>query len=312
MKRLLAKKFGVMAAVILILAMICSCGTPVVSDKKGSSNDKTIEPVKQPGSKVIDKSQVIGSIDLSEFKDTESLFDRKTLVTSKLGEDLETNYDIKGKCDLDGDGKQDTISCLIKGAYGEGGDSTISVNGKVCVAQFENPEPGKVYIIDLDSRDNYKEIAVYDNGPSDDPSFTYFRYIKGNVINLGTVAPGLADGKGRLIGWYSLAGFIKPDICSGWYELHNNKVIFKENDVTGAFGKEYTVSEDREAFFKEFKEIPVVFEPDYSIPQIKLKKGDNITIKGAKLEPEFDNQLLWYGVKLSNGKTGVLYFYLGD
>ncbi|MGE5418314.1 MAG: hypothetical protein ACM3UZ_16370 [Acidobacteriota bacterium] len=310
-KSIVKRRYAVLVA-LLIMTMASSCGSPVSSDKKDAGKDKVREPAEQTEKKVVDKSQVMGSIDLSEFRKLDTFFDERTLTSSKTGEGDQASYMIKGNFDLDGDGQADSISCKIFSAYGDTSDSSVSVNGKTCIMQFENPQDGRVYIMDLDNRDKYKEIAVFDNGPSDDPSYTYFRYMNGSVVSLGAVAPGLADGKGRLIGWYSLAGFIKPDICTGWYDIRNNKLVFNENEVTEAFGKEYTVSDDREAFFKEFKEIPVVFEPDWNGPKINLKKGDKITIKGAKLEPDCDNEMLWYGVELSNGKQGVLYFFLGD
>jgi hypothetical protein len=54
-------------------------------------------------------------------------------------------------------------------------------------------------VTDIDTTDAFKELAVREEGPSDDPRTYFFRYVDGSIVSMGHV-PGnaVADGSGKL------------------------------------------------------------------------------------------------------------------
>lgn len=86
--------------------------------------------------------------------------------------------------DLDGDGKMDEIGFLLDDTAS---NFTLSVNGDRMTSHGENVE-SSFGILDIDTHDSYKEIAVSEWGPSSD-YFTSFYYYDGHdVVFMGKTA----------------------------------------------------------------------------------------------------------------------------
>ncbi|MBQ6697202.1 MAG: hypothetical protein IJN16_10910 [Lachnospiraceae bacterium] len=97
--------------------------------------------------------------------------------------------------DLDEDGKEELISVT----FSENDDlflvsPQIRVNDTVFDETYmretiglymEAPDIATWYIFDVDLQDGYKEIAVYEDGPSGDPWTTLFRYEDGQLRKIG-------------------------------------------------------------------------------------------------------------------------------
>lgn len=120
--------------------------------------------------------------------------------------------------DLSGDGKADEISYqVVKQGNGEY-QCRITVNGEVYIAdelarfEFEvgmtNPVMDCFYITDILEDDGALEIAVLDEGPSEDP-VTYFFQYDGTLTCIGQV-PGVpfADMNGGFNGFNGFGGII--------------------------------------------------------------------------------------------------------
>lgn len=99
--------------------------------------------------------------------------------------------------DLDGDGTADTVS--YQAAEQENGEilCTLTVNGESCIVNdlsdslseegMSNPTVGCFYITDILETDGILEIAVLDEGPSEDP-VTYFFQYNGTLSYIGQVS----------------------------------------------------------------------------------------------------------------------------
>ena len=97
--------------------------------------------------------------------------------------------------DLDEDGKEELVSV----AFSKNEDlflvsPQIRVNDTVFDETYmretiglymESPDIATWYIFDVDLQDGYKEIAVYEDGPSGDPWTTLFRYEDGQLRRIG-------------------------------------------------------------------------------------------------------------------------------
>lgn len=92
--------------------------------------------------------------------------------------------------DLDGDGTNEIVSVnydLTQDMYKE--NPTIQINSFVFEGDnslyMECPDVATWYIFDVDTTDSYKEIGIYQDGPSSDPYTTLLRFEDGVLHNLG-------------------------------------------------------------------------------------------------------------------------------
>lgn len=85
--------------------------------------------------------------------------------------------------DLNGDGIQEEISFKgVTDEYDLTETGTVQINGKTQATVNGNLEP-YIWVVDVDPRDDYKELVIYDEGPSDDPVDSYF-YYDGKTLRL--------------------------------------------------------------------------------------------------------------------------------
>ena len=92
--------------------------------------------------------------------------------------------------DLDGDGTNEIVSVnyeLTQDMYKE--NPIIQINNYVFEGDnslyMECPDVATWYIFDVDTTDSYKEIGIYQDGPSSDPYTTLLRFEDGVLHNLG-------------------------------------------------------------------------------------------------------------------------------
>ena len=225
---------------------------------------------------------------------------------SELGQ---RTYIIDGAYDLNGDGEADKINAVLKAADED--SSLIEVNGMKVTLELYNPT-GVINIIDLDSRDNYTELAVFDDGPSGDPSFTLLRYDGVKLYPLGSIDRyALMDGQGKFISWFHLANNFKPQFFSAWGEFKNNEYAISNNDVEQYIGKTYEV--DGTGYF-----VPLDFYPEdyfehvvWDSENLREFKATKIKLLDIHIRPD-DRTLNWFYVELPDGEKGLLYFWIGD
>ena len=97
--------------------------------------------------------------------------------------------------DLDGDGADDTVcwSAKLKDDGSWEYDKSLTVNGTDVASTLEDMgyycESVMDYwaVVDIDTSDSFKEIAIFDDGPSSDPNSIFFRYEGGALTMLGRV-----------------------------------------------------------------------------------------------------------------------------
>lgn len=116
--------------------------------------------------------------------------------------------------DLNGDGREDTIRYFLN----NDGGVIIKVNElSINLGEIEEYEKF-VQVIDLDTSDPYKEIAVFDAGPSSDPCFTSVWYNGSNLSRCGQVPGGWEGLKFHGDGRLTSSGFRGAILCTWWYE----------------------------------------------------------------------------------------------
>lgn len=105
-------------------------------------------------------------------------------------------------CDLDGDGVDEDIEFFMEAKHSKYtdvfDDFTIVVNGD-STSHYADALTGVFRSVDIDSLDNFKELSVSEYGPSDDPAVYFFRYIDGELIELGKLPGRLESGGPSMI-----------------------------------------------------------------------------------------------------------------
>ncbi len=98
---------------------------------------------------------------------------------------LQANQYLSTTTDLNTDGVPDTISITVTGDSAEGTTTTIAINGTSAVFPGTNPE-GWFGIVDINTADHEKEIAVSDLGPSTDYTTGFYRFDGSSIQLVGT------------------------------------------------------------------------------------------------------------------------------
>lgn len=115
--------------------------------------------------------------------------------------------------DLNGDGKTDDIKLQIAGEYGN--YYILKVNDLEIKGSGDNLDK-KLYIVDIDKLDSFKEIAVQEFGPSDDYR-TYFYSYNGNELRFMGDLGGLSTEKERIGGDGKVASIERLSMLQTWF-----------------------------------------------------------------------------------------------
>lgn len=97
--------------------------------------------------------------------------------------------------DLDGDGESEKITVQLYPDGEYNANFAVQIEDVYCSADAfkriigytEGLDVGKIYLIDLDTSDQWLEIAFYSAGPSMDPVTTFLRYHDGEIVRVGAV-----------------------------------------------------------------------------------------------------------------------------
>ena len=218
--------------------------------------------------------------------------------------------------DLNGDGKMDTISAVfvdLDDQIGIAGNCVLKVNDKTITipgAYFDK----KLYIVDINKADRFKEIAISDNGVSSD-YVTHFYYFDTDIVEMGST-PGVMAGASDYVEAYNNKSLV--DTVEGTKECavhvtEDGKVIgtprgklfqtwiyFGEYKLDG----EHKLIAEKKSFYEAIwknrltvKKPVTVYGNDKKKVIMKLKKGDKVVFWGS-------DEKAFTKIKMKNGKFG--------
>lgn len=195
-------------------------------------------------------------------------------------------------------------------------------------------------IVDLDINDNLKELALYADGPSADPTVVFIRYDGSEIHFIEDISDGVrykefygafdasekdvvpfygalwVNQKGKMITSFQNIGFTDKRIALGGYEIGSDNIAKKiEFDKIDYFPKKYKISEDFRAFFTPTDTSPENidderFDCGYDVNNMTdFKKGQNVEIIDYE-KSDLDGYYSFY-VDI-DGQKGVLKFWTGD
>lgn len=141
----------------------------------------------------------------------------------------EVNLGETVKVDLDGDGKLENIYYSLEDFRING----VSYRKDIEDVYLNFPNQNSFIIVDLDKKDNQKEIVLKVEGSSDDPVAHFYAY-KNGLIKLGKAETELNytsfDGEGNFY------GNVRLDILQTWFapetwSLNDNKIVRNTNHI---------------------------------------------------------------------------------
>ena len=205
-------------------------------------------------------------------KDTLPQLPGEFLDIKSITKEYRDNQNVKNykdfEYDLDSDGIIDKIT--LKHIVNENEEEyssdreyyVLEYNGKSIYDHWYGL--GTVGIVDLDNTDKYLEIWVYDDGPSDDPVYSFFRKVGNQIIEVGyfEMERGfLCDGKGKVLAADRNSPWVNPQVFNCYYTIENNE--FKKHSLDFSYNKDYEYTSN-EAFFTTSLENLKMFEKDKS------------------------------------------------
>jgi hypothetical protein len=137
------------------------------------------------------------------------------------------------KADLNGDGAEDTIYYAADSDNEEHPIQSLSINGTEFKDLVNNensevylyfPDSSNYYVTDLDTSDTYKELAVQDLGPSDDPTTWFFRYDGTNLTCMGYVPDLLSSDSFQIDGQGTIRANQRLSLLQTWAATFTWKV----------------------------------------------------------------------------------------
>ncbi len=162
------------------------------------------------------------------------------------------------------------------------------------------------YVIDLDTSDEYAEIAILDHGMSDDYVTYFFRYDRGNLSYLGYICDLLSHSSCKING----DGTLMADLPINLLETANTSVLYQLKDNSLEMIPQSWYYINMENFPEEYKYHEIL--ADVTVYKEKSRNTDAITLTpkdGPVSFPATDNEH-WFMLKTSDNQ--LYYLYLED
>lgn len=167
-------------------------------------------------------------------KETES--GKQRVQTGKEGIVRRIPYGETVSVDLDSDGALEKLTVMTV----EGAENIrrpiVLINGNVFDREYVERLTGELvnldrtyfYLVDIDTKDAWIEIALFTQGENDCPETTFLRYHEGGLLSIGSVATGpplidsgevklMSSGDGRIVGKSRVDIVEKAWIIREWY-----------------------------------------------------------------------------------------------
>lgn len=247
-----------------------------------------------------------------------------TLTSDPYGPGENNNYQLdislgsESLLDLDGDGQEDTIyynvtqEAVSNDLYEAPVPESLSINGTDYLSSdsenplsdygvwLENPGgTGKYYLVDLDTSDPWREIALVDAGSSDWRTTHYFRYDGSSLTYLGYMT-GFPDDQSTVYhGDGSVTAESRLDLLQTWYGPRTFRLT--DNNIRMVDGEFFTPIQPEDRKVSLLRELTAYTEPDQSSAQVTLSPSTALSFLST-------DGTHWLQIQCADGSTGWVYF----
>lgn len=316
---------GMLLSILLVSSITFSLSSCGMSGDKGNADDKSpdvsnkneVDLSTGDGASNSDDKESVSKDDIIT---TEGFMPLSEVIYSYEFERLDwaayptdstmTRSSFMGEFQLTPQGdKEDEILVEFDSQAGYG---CLSING--ITKEFYAYDVENVAILDINIKDGYAEVVIYDAGPSDDPTVLIFGYIDNNIYEIGPFYGGydydsvLFDRDGRVISADGYIGFLEEQLVAEYHyvtveavneKTYTDKVI--PVHLANSMNKSYKLARDINVAFTETDN--TVLESAYNEIDINniisLSKGDEIILIVA------DPYMSIYYAQLPDGRKGV-------
>ena len=311
-KKILTKTFTVFLVATMLLS-ITACGAKTTtSDKQTTSNtensstDNSSTDNSSTENNSTENNETDTYMTTENYKPLEDIIEDDSFEETRWAKDVtssamemiafKTEYPLSA-------GANDSIAVEFDMSTSEG---SVKIND--AKLDFYGACIEGAAIIDVDKSDAYKEVLVYDAGPSDDPEVIIYRYVDGEIYELGgfygrySYNMVLFNSKGGIMDALDYIEFLEEQIVVQYQIVSDNKAKEIDVDYSGALGKKYKVAYDITVAFAETEDTDLNKAHDIvDINQyLKLKAGDEIVLIKA------DQDSLAYYIELPDGRRGMM------
>jgi hypothetical protein len=233
--------------------------------------------------------------------------------TDQIRIDLNTEFG----CDLNGDKAADTVfygtEVIQENGYNYE-EPLLKINGieynyKYLEEKFEvfimSCSHTGYYIMDIDTSDSYREIAILDEGPSDDPVTHFFRFDGKELLYCGSVTDFPERSTFHAYGDGSITASKRLGILQTWWAEATwklNEDCILEEQISDFYYPYQTITDECTTNYA-MNDLTLFKEPDKNSASVTIKKGERIQLTAT------DN-LNWVQITSENAAVG--WFYMND
>ncbi|MBQ7960712.1 MAG: hypothetical protein IJ285_05780 [Clostridia bacterium] len=311
------KKVSVFLLLVVCVASLSSCDI-AFPDREFSKLFSTPKP---------ETTKVFKNLD-DEFAPLEEF------VVDEIEDEIGTDYEtmtIKAETVLYRNKKSSiSVSFDYSTAY-------ITIDGHTIETYGEAPLA--LVVVDLDLRDDFRELALCIEGASADPDIAFIRYDGKNIVPidyyneeysfsapemygyldadkddiLPTYGAIWANGKGRIITSFDNMGFTEDRVAFSCYDIVDNHWVKSDTGGKKDASGEYIIAEDFSAFYTPAEVPPsnlsdMKYMCNYDFEKMKdFKEGETIEIIACERNERYYAFYVEY-----NGEKGVITFWTGD
>lgn len=235
-------------------------------------------------------------------------------ITNKTEYPVQIPIGTKCFIDLDKDGSNDSVFYTVDTIKSGNHKSVISL--KVNNTEYKDKLFGELgfymdtanskwyYIVDIDKTDNFKEIAILDEGPSGDPQTYFLRYNGNELKYIGSIPDFPREATCKFTGDGTIIASCRLSILQTW-----SAPMKWELDENGHLKEVY---EDMYYPYNEYTDSPAPkLHKDFFIYTKRDLKAEKIMVSaGSKVTFISTDNKHWVCMKTEDGKEG--WFYMED
>ncbi len=214
-----------------------------------------------------------------------------------------------GRLDLDGDGEKDVIYLEATGRnyYDNGwhsyGDDNywlidcgyrVRVNDQYYRVNYSNRTKPELMAFSPDGQQIL--LAVYDDGPSNDPTTAFYKYDDTGVHPAGMLYDNLQDASITEDGFIKCtfrADMLQTEWAWGYYYWNGSEIVRREDEI-------YYFIDDS----KWREEVPLMLLKEISVYEERSENSKAITMKPQKVRNAASDQLEWIFLEAEDGSKG--------
>ena len=196
------------------------------------------------------------------------------------------------RADLDGDGRPETASITFFGNDERSIGHFQVIVGRDTLFQFGESIEDTARIVDIDTTDSFREIAIQEDGPSDDYAVYFVRYTRMHLRLVGFV-PGTLNDDMRVDG----SGAIRTEcrgtiLCTWWYPC-----FYRLYEESGALGEVPQAFMPMNVQVTLKRDLPLFASPVDRRIRGRIRQGEQATI-------DLTDDRQWARIRSKSGLVG--------